>query len=58
MDNFDSPPAKSSSDMDSHDEDDTKMLEKKEYLKPGNMTQFLHKKFTMFGSIVGLSYIV
>jgi hypothetical protein len=34
------------------------MLEKKAYLKPALMATFLHKKFGMFGSIVGFYYIV
>lgn len=34
------------------------MLDKKAYLKPDIMATFLHKKFGMFGSIVGFYYIV
>jgi hypothetical protein len=34
------------------------MLAKKAYFKPALMSTFLHKKFGMFGSIVGFYYIV
>lgn len=58
MDNFDEAPAKSSSDVDSQEQDNTTMLDKKEYLRPQNMTSILHKKFGMFGAIVGLYYVI
>lgn len=34
------------------------MLEKKEYLYPSVMATFMHKKFLMFGSIIGLYYCI
>ena len=38
--------------------EEAKMLEKRDYLYPSTMAVFLHKKFGLFGLVVGFYYCI